>query len=124
MHDIVLIEDSPRESGLACIAIALRRPNARVHEARDLHEALAFLDGNAGPRVVILGWQALKQAPARLINHNLAFIGFAANLTEADKRRALECGVRAIYDRPTDWRPYCDALEGLLDEWLGAKQRP
>jgi hypothetical protein len=124
MPDILLIEDSPSESGLACIAIALRRPDTRVHEARDLQEALAFLEGNPRPRVVILGWQALKQATARLVKRNFAFIGFAANLTEADKRRALECGVRAIYDRPTDWRPYCDALEGLLDEWLGTKQRP
>jgi hypothetical protein len=74
--------------------------------------------------VVILGWRALKDAPARLAKSSFPFVGFAANLTPADKRRALECGVRAIYDRPADWRPYCDALEQLLHEWLGAKQRP
>ena len=121
MPDIVLVEDSNSESGLACIAIALRRPGVRVHEARDLQEALALLESGARPRVVILGWRALRDA-ARLPKDGIPVVGFAASLTQTDKRRALDCGVRAIYERPTDWRPYCDALEELLDQWLGAKQ--
>jgi DNA-binding response OmpR family regulator len=124
MPDVLLVEDSSSESGLACIAIALRRPGIRVHEARNLQEAMPFLESDASPRIAILGWRALKEASTRLAHSKLPIIGFAANLTEADRRRALECGVRAIYDRPADWRPYCDALEGLLEEWLGAKSRP
>jgi len=123
VESILLIEDSSSESGLACIAIALRRPGARVHEAPGLQEALAFLERDASARLVILGWRALKEAPAQLAKSGLPIVGFAASLSEADKRRALECGVRAIYDRPNDWRAYCNALEALLDEWLGMKQR-
>jgi DNA-binding response OmpR family regulator len=123
MVEVVLVEDSSNESGLGCIAIALRRPGTRVHEARDLHEALALLESGSRPRLAILGWRALKEASAQLAKSGLPIVGFAARVTEADKRRALECGVRAIYDRPNDWRAYCDALEALLEEWLDVKQR-
>jgi CheY-like chemotaxis protein len=124
MPDIMLVEDSSSELRLACIAIALRRPGIRVHEARDLEEALDLLESNAKPRLAILGWRALKEVPARLANSGLPVVGFAASVTEADRRRALESGVRAIYERPDDWRSYCNAIEALLDEWLGVKQRP
>jgi CheY-like chemotaxis protein len=123
MPDVLLIEDSSSESRLACIAIALRRPDTRVHEARDLQEALTFLESDATPRLAILGWRALKEAPARLATSKVPLVGFAANLTDSDRQRALDAGVRVICDRPNDWRPYCDALEALLDEWLGMKQR-
>ena len=118
MAEVLIVEDTPSEASLAAIAIALRRPDTRVHEAHDLNEALNFLDFNKAPAVAILGWRALKDAPAKLAKRETAFIGFAANLTEAERSRAIEAGVRAIYERPQDWRPFCDALEGLLNDWL------
>ena len=120
MPDVLLVEDTPSEASLAAIAIALRRPGTRVHETHNLKEALRFLDLNRAPAVAILGWRALKEAPAKLDKRETAFIGFAANLTEGERSRAIEAGVRAIYERPRDWRPFCDALEGLLNDWLRA----
>jgi hypothetical protein len=116
--DVILVEDTPTDAALAAIAIALRRPRARVREARSLDEALRLLADGAGPHVAILGFRALKEAGAWPDGAAHRVVGFAAYLTQADRRRALESGVRAIYDRPQEWRPFCDALEKLLDDWL------
>jgi hypothetical protein len=119
MADVVLVEDTPGDAALAGIAIALRRPRTRVRDARSLEEALRLLADGGEPGIAILGFRALKEAAVRPNGMGRAVIGFAANLTEAERRRALESGVRAIYDRPKEWRPFCDALEKLLEDWLG-----
>lgn len=112
MLDVLLVEANPTDAALAGIAIALRKPRARVSEARSLNGALPT------SRVAILGYEALKQAAGRLEGIPSVVIGFAPGLTEAERQRALDAGVRAIYERPVEWRPFCDALERMLDEWL------
>ena len=115
MGDVILVEDNATDSGLAAIAIALRKPRARVREARSLDEALLLC---AEPCVVILGYRALRDAAGKGERIRLPAVGFAAHVTDGDRRRALAAGIRQIYERPAAWRPYCDVLEKVLDEWL------
>ena len=112
MLDVLLIEANPTDAALAGIAIALRKPRVRVSEARNLSDALPK------SRLAILGYEALKQASGRLNGASPVVIGFAPQLSAGERQRALDAGVRAIYDRPVEWRPFCDALEKMLDEWL------
>lgn len=115
MGDVILVEDNPTDSGLSAIAIALRKPRARVREARSLEEArLLFTE----PCVVILGYRALRDAAGKAERIRLPVVGFAANVTDGDRRRALAAGIRQVYERPAAWRPFCDVLETVLDEWL------
>ena len=112
MLDVLLVEANPTDAALAGIAIALRRPRARVSEARNLSDALPT------SRVAILGYEALKQAPGKLGGCTSVVIGFAPRLSDAERQRALDSGVRAVYERPLEWRAFCDALEKMLDDWL------
>jgi hypothetical protein len=116
MNGMLLVEDSPAESRLACIAIALRRPDTTVYESYDIAHALTVIE-NERPTLAILGWRALRDEPERLAE-NVVAVGLAAGLTEADKERARSAGVRAVYDRPNDWERYCDTVESILREWL------
>ena len=123
MAEVLLVEDSPSDANLAGIAIALRRPGIRVQEARHLIDALRILASPTPPQLTILGWRALTDAPAKLATEDRVIVGFASNVSETERRRALEAGVRAIYARPQEWGPYCDSLERLLNDWLPAKQQ-
>ena len=112
MLDVLLVEADSTDAALAGIAIALRKPRVRVSEARNLGGALPK------SRLAILGYDALKQAPGKLDGAFSVVIGFAPQLSAPERQRALDAGVRAIYERPVEWRPFCDALEQMLDEWL------
>jgi hypothetical protein len=126
--DVVLVEESVSESALACIAIALRRPGTRVAEARSLKEATSFVQTDSpGPLLVILGSHALQQPLAPFIaaiGERAAVVALANGVSQAGRERALRAGLRAIYERPQEWRPFCDVLEKVLDECLGARVRP
>src|SRR5688572_3618853 len=111
MLDVLLVDDNPTDAALSGIAIALRKPRARVGDVRNLTDALRILGNAHPPRVAILGFQALNQAAGELNGTATIVIGFTPALSAADRQRALDCGVRAIYQRPAEWRPFCDALE-------------
>jgi CheY-like chemotaxis protein len=117
--DMLVVEDNRTECGLACMAIALRRPGTRLRESRDVADALAIV-AQERPRLALLGWSALRDRPERLAK-DLIVVGFAARLSDADKGRALAAGVRAVYDRPSEWELYCDTVETILNEWLDKK---
>ena len=116
--DVLLVEDSQTDASLSGIAIALRKPRARVGDARNLKHALDILGTRKAPRVAILGYQALQQAAGKLNGTPTVVIGFAPALSPAERQRALDWGVRAIYERPAQWSAFCDALEKMLDDWL------
>ena len=122
MVNVILVEESLSESALACIAIALRRPSARVTEARNLAEAKKVLgELPGGKALVILGWRALRDGLDAFVAAatGATVIGFAGDLGES-RERALRAGVRAIYDKPVEWSEYLGAMEAILGEWLAA----
>lgn len=115
MVEVVLVEESLSEFALACIAIALRRPGTRVAEARSLQQAHDIVQRQTGaPPLVILGWRSLQLCLKPLA---ATVVGLASDVGEAQPERALHAGVRAIYERPLDWREYARVVENILAQW-------
>jgi hypothetical protein len=125
MVEVILVEDSISESAIACIAIALRRPGTRVGEARNLREAGNMVDGAAGTPLVILGARSLSEpleAFMRLVGARAAVVGLANRIADATRERALRAGVRAVYERPLDWKDYAATVKSVLEHWIGSPE--
>jgi ketopantoate hydroxymethyltransferase len=111
----VLVIEEGAEATLVCAALALR-PELTVLDAPDVAAALARL-GPGGVALAIAGGAALSGSPHDLVQalgaRGIPVIGVAAGLAPQARQRALAAGVREIYDRPAEWRPYA-ALIGTL----------
>ena len=118
MAEVILVEDTITDSALAYIAIALRRPGTRVAEATSLEHAAQLLRRNGEkPAVVILGWRALQQgvqAFIRTVGAGTAVVGIAKDVGEECRGRALRAGVRAVYERPIDWKDYATLIASVV----------
>ena len=121
---VLLVEHRDAEVALACAAIALHRPEARVLEAADIRAAMSLL--RKEPEAVslaILGERAIASADKLIAAFDrtgleVPVVGLASALSEPAKRQALDCGVRSVYERPREWPRYAELMERLLDEWL------
>jgi len=111
MAGVILVEESPYESALAYLA--LTRTTHSVIHAKDLRAA-ARLARRA--KLAILGPRAMSRASSRQVRAlGIPAVGIGVRLSDADRRRAFNAGVRAVYDRPHDWKAYLALLAGLLD---------
>jgi hypothetical protein len=113
----VLVIEEGAEATLVCAALALR-PQLTVLDAPDVAAALARLGPHpGGVALAIAGGAALSGSPHELVQalgaRGIPVIGVAAGLAPQARQRALAAGVREIYDRPAEWRPYA-ALIGTL----------
>jgi|SRR5712692_4376721 len=127
---VLLIENSQAECTLACAALALR-PEVAVLAVKDVPAAIDLLqkrDGESEVEIAILGRDAIGGSAGKLIEalsragREIPVIGIAAGLRESDRRRALAAGVRAVYDRPRDWKSYSGFMQNLLTEWLATRK--
>ena len=127
---VLLIENSQAESTLACAALALR-PEIAVLAVRDLPAAIDLLQkrgGESAVEIAILGRDAISGSAGKLvealsrIGRDVPVIGVAGGLRESDRKRALAAGVRAVYDRPRDWKTYSGLMQNLLAEWLATRR--
>lgn len=119
---MLVIEENAAEATLVAAALALR-PEVRVLDAPDAREAAMLLESPPGPVVLALaGATALAIPPAalfkRLDAQGIPVVGIAAGLSDADKRRALEAGVREVHDRPEEWRPYAELIESVASRFI------
>ena len=119
---VLLIEESAAEAALMAAALALR-PGVRVLDAPDAIEAAVQLESSASPVVLAFaGTAALIDPPTgllrRLEGEGIPVVGVAAGLSEAEKRRALEAGVREVHDRPDAWRSYAELIESVAVRFI------
>jgi chemotaxis response regulator CheB len=121
---VLLIEESAAEAALMAAALALR-PGVRVLDAPDAIEAAVQLESSASPVVLAFaGTAALIDPPTgllqRLQGEGIPVVGVAAGLSESEKRRALEAGVREVHDRPDAWRSYAELIESVAVRFIRA----
>jgi hypothetical protein len=65
-----------------------------------------------GARLAILGARAISRISRRDVRDlGIPAIGIGARFSDAEQRRALAAGVRAVYARPRSWRDYLALLE-------------
>jgi chemotaxis response regulator CheB len=121
---VLLIEESAAEAALMAAALALR-PGVRVLDAPDAREAAVQLESSSSPVVLAFaGTAALMDPPTgllqRLQGQGIPVVGVAAGLSEAEKHRALEAGVREVHDRPDAWRSYAELIESVAVRFIRA----
>jgi CheY-like chemotaxis protein len=127
---VLLIENSQAESTLACAALALS-PEIAVLAVRDVPAAIDLLQTRGGESqvgIAILGRDAIGGSAGKLvealsrIGRDIPVIGVAAGLRESDRKRAMAAGVRAVYDRPRDWKTYSSFMCNLVAGWLATRK--
>jgi hypothetical protein len=118
---VLLIEDGEAEAALMAAALALR-PDVRVLDAPDAREAAMWLESPSSVVLALAGAAALIAPPAalfqRLQAQGVPVVGIAAGLSEAQKRHAVEAGVREIHDRPNRWQPYAELIESVVTRFI------
>lgn len=126
---ILVIEEGP-EATLVCSALA-RRPEVavRVVDAPDLGTALQRLEKQPEPvALAIAGSNALKASAGELVTRlsarGIPVVGVATGLSQTARQRALAAGVREIYDRPAEWRPYAELIDSLVARFIPAGLPP
>ena len=109
MAAVILVEDSPYESALAYVALSRTTPS--VIHAPNLRTA-ARLASRA--RLAILGARAIARISRRQVRAlGIPAVGIGVRFSEAEQRRVLAAGVRAVYARPRAWRDYLALLEQI-----------
>jgi hypothetical protein len=109
MAGVILVEDSPYESALAYLALSRTTPS--VLQAPNLRAAARMA---AGARLAILGRRVISRVSNRQLRAlGIPAVAIGARFSDAEQRRALAAGVRAVYARPRSWRDYVALLEKI-----------
>jgi len=119
----VLVIDDEHEASLVASAIALHAPRLVVRTVLDWHAALAYLaEGKPSARLIIAGARAIANAENALpfLRDEIRAVGLAPDISAAVRERAVAAGIRAIYDRPTNWEKYAETVRVILRDGLGA----
>jgi CheY-like chemotaxis protein len=119
---VLVIEGNAAEATLVAAALALR-PGVRVVDAPDAFEAAQRLESAPAPVVLaIVGAAALAAPPVVLLRllgaQGIPVVGIAAGLSDAEKRCALDAGVREVHDRPDQWRSYAELIESVAGRFI------
>ena len=108
---VILVEDSPYESALAYLALTRTTPS--VIHAPDLRAAARLAPG---ARLAILGPRAMSRISGRQVRAlGIPAVAIGVRLSHADRRRAFAAGVRAVYDRPRDWKSYQALIASVVE---------
>src|SRR5262245_61741836 len=108
---VILVEDSPYESALAYLALS--RATQSVIQAPDLQVAARL---SPGARLAILGPRAIARVSNQQVRAlGIPAIGTGVRLSNEDRRRAFAAGLRAVYDRPRDWKDYLTLVASLVE---------
>ena len=120
---MLLIEESAAEAALMAAALALR-PGVDVLDAPAREAAMRLESPPSRVVLAFAGAAALIDPPtvllSRLQAQGIPVVGVAAGLSAAEKRRALEAGVREVHDRPDAWRPYAELIESVATRFIRA----
>jgi DNA-binding NarL/FixJ family response regulator len=125
---VLVIEENAAEAALVAAALALR-PEVQVVDAPDLSGALERLQAPAAPfGLAIVGARALATSTAELVGRlgakGVPVVVIAAGLAADARQKALDTGVREVYDRPSEWRAYADLIELVMSRFIRTDSPP
>jgi CheY-like chemotaxis protein len=125
---VLVIEDNASEAALIAAALALQ-PEVQVIDAPSLPEALERLQSpSAKVALAIVGRKALNNSTGELVGRLGAkcvpVVAIAAGVSADARQRALDLGVREIYERPSEWRPYAELIEALVGRFIRRDSPP
>jgi len=125
---VLVIEENAAEAALVAAALALR-PEVQVVDARDLQAALERLEAPAAPfGLAIVGARALGESTAELVGRlgakGVPVVAIAAGLPAHARQRALDGGIREVYERPGEWRAYAELIATVMSRFIRTDSPP
>jgi len=119
---VLVIEENAAEAALVAAALALR-PEVQVLDAPDLQGALQRLQSRAAPvGLAIVGARALGASTAELVGRlgakGIPVVAILGGLAANVRQKALDTGVREVYERPCEWRRYAELVESLVGRFI------
>jgi hypothetical protein len=125
---VLVIEENAAEAALVAAALALR-PEVQVVDAPDLQGALERLHAPAVPvGLAIVGARALGASTAELVSRlgakGIPVVAIAGGLPANARQKALDTGVREVYERPSEWRAYAELIESVMSRFIRTDSPP
>jgi DNA-binding NtrC family response regulator len=119
---VLVIEENAAEAALVAAALAMH-PEVQVVDAPDLKGALERLQAPAAPfGLAIVGARALGASTAELVSRlgakGIPVVAIAGGLPASARQKALDTGVREVYERPAEWRRYAELVESLVGRFI------
>jgi CheY-like chemotaxis protein len=123
MPEVFLIEDNPAEVLLTRQALSKYPIPLKIRVAKDGEHALTTLTTpDCKPNLIILdlnmpkvdGHTVLERYKCR----NVPVVIFSSGGNQAEVDRALALGAREYVKKPIGFRPFVDAVCGIVDRWL------
>jgi CheY-like chemotaxis protein len=127
--EVFLIEDNPADVLLTREALSKYPIPLKIRVAKDGEQALVTLSASdCKPNLIILDLNMPKidghTVLERYKNKNVPVVIFSSGWNEAEVRRALALGAREYVKKPMGFRPFVDAVSGIVDRWLGREGNP
>lgn len=126
---ILLVEDNPEDIDLARLALSRAGSAHPLVVATDGAEALDLLADETMdvPALILLdlnlprvdGREVLRQMRARERTKFVPVVVLTSSSAERDILECYEAGANAYVVKPLEFREFEDALESILDAWLG-----
>jgi len=122
--EVFLIEDNPADVLLTREALSKYPIPLRIRVAKDGEQALTTLTTpDCKPNLIILDLNMPKvdghTVLERYKNKTVPIVIFSSGSNEAEVTRALALGAREYVKKPIGFRPFVDAVSGIVDRWLG-----
>src|ERR1700676_5190534 len=124
ISEVFLIEDNPADVLLTREALSKYPIPLRIRVAKDGEQALTTLTTpECTPNLIILDLNMPKvdghTVLERYHNNDVPVVIFSSGGNEAEVQRALALGAREYVKKPIGFRPFVDAVSGIVDRWLG-----
>jgi hypothetical protein len=122
----ILVIADEHEAILVASAIALHAPRLKVRAMPGWRPAVQYLADaqaqGAAPRLIILGGGALREAAAAIpligASAGMPVVGLAPDVSAEARDNALAAGLQAVYERPSGWDDYSEAVRTILRRWV------
>jgi two-component system response regulator len=127
---VVLVEDTPDDSRLACRALKRWRDNVHIVIAQDGEEALTVLRScisNRLPDLVLLdlklpllsGFQVLSEIRAKGPLKELRVVVLSSSDDPSDIDRARRLGANGYVSKPVAYDEFIGAIRAIAEGWNG-----
>ena len=126
--EIFLVEDNPADVLLTRQALSKYPFPLHIQVAQDGEQALTTLTSpEFKPKLIILDLNMPKvdghTVLERYRSKDVPVVIFSSGSNEAEVQRALKLGAREYVKKPIGFRPFVEAVYGIVDRWLGPGEK-
>ena len=124
MPEVFLVEDNPADVLLTRQALSKYPIPVMIRVAKDGEQALMTLQApEFKPNLIILDLNMPRvdghTVLERYKSKDVPVVIFSSGGDEAEIQRALALGAREYVKKPIGFRPFVEAVSGIVDRWLG-----